>query len=132
MPPLRVAHTHRRVAAGVSLVELLIASVILALGASLLSGVLLAANRSGDLRRQHLVAAQLSASALAQLEARPVPDEAQQTLAHGTDTYTAAVQTTARTTPAGELMQARVTVVGPTATSTLTTLRLPPPPQEQE
>ena len=55
----------RRVQGGFSLVELLIAGVIIAMTGSLLIGGLMSANRSGELRASQAIATQLVAGQLA-------------------------------------------------------------------
>ena len=57
-----------------SLVELLIAGVIIAMTGSLLIGGLISANRSGELRVQQAIAAQLAASQLALIDEQVAPD----------------------------------------------------------
>ena len=61
-------------AKGFSLVELLIASVVIALTGSLLVGGLISANRSSELRAQQALAAQQLASQLALLPDRLAKD----------------------------------------------------------
>ena len=58
----------QRNAAGLSLVELLIASLVVAAAGSLLAGGLLIANRAANQRLQQIVATQLLASRFALLE----------------------------------------------------------------
>lgn len=63
---------------GFSLIELMIAGVIVALTASLIVGGLVAANRSGELRTRQVIANQLLSSQLASLTdslASPQPQE---------------------------------------------------------
>lgn len=60
--------SRRRSAAGFSLVELLIASVIVAAGGTLLAGGLTTANRGAQLRRQQILMIQALASQFAQLD----------------------------------------------------------------
>ena len=57
----------RRSAAGFSLVELLIASIIVAAGGTLLAGGLVTSNRGAQLRSQQILVTQALASQLAQL-----------------------------------------------------------------
>ena len=57
--------SRRRSAAGFSLVELLIASIIVAAGGTLLAGGLVTSNRGAQLRRQQVLSTQLLASRLA-------------------------------------------------------------------
>ena len=58
----------RRSAVGLSLIELLIASIIVAAGGALLAGGLVTSNRGADLRMQQVLSTQLLASQLALLE----------------------------------------------------------------
>ncbi len=59
---------------GFSLIELLIAGVIIAMTSSLLIGGLISANRSGELRAQQAVAAQLLANQLALISDQITPE----------------------------------------------------------
>jgi type II secretory pathway pseudopilin PulG len=62
----------RRNAAGFSLVELLMAGVVVASAGSLLAGGLMTANRGAQLRRQQILMTQALASQFAQLDDRVV------------------------------------------------------------
>jgi type II secretory pathway pseudopilin PulG len=64
----------RRNAAGFSLVELLIASIVVAAGGTLLAGGLVTSNRSAALRLRQLIATQLLASQVALLGDEVVGD----------------------------------------------------------
>ena len=65
----------RRHRSGFSLIELLIAGVIIAMTSSLLIGGLMSANRSGELRVQQAIATQLIANQLALTDDSVAPDD---------------------------------------------------------